>query len=35
MRLYEEALQLQEEIIRIRRTIHRHPEIGRKEYSTS
>lgn len=35
MRLYEEALQLQEEITQIRRTIHRHPEIGRKEFRTS
>ena len=35
MSLYEEALQLQEEITQIRRTIHRHPEIGRKEFRTS
>ena len=28
-------MQLQEEITQIRRTIHRHPEIGRKEFRTS
>ena len=35
MSIYEEAQQLQEEITQIRRTIHRHPEIGRKEFRTS
>ncbi len=35
MSLYEEAQNILEEIVEIRRTIHRHPEIGRKEFRTS
>lgn len=35
MNLYEEAQHLQQEITEIRRTLHRHPEIGRKEFRTS
>ncbi len=35
MSLYEEAQNIFEEIVEIRRTIHRHPEIGRKEFRTS
>ena len=35
MKLYEEALQMQDEIVALRREIHRHPEIGRKEFRTS
>ena len=35
MSIYEEAQQLQEEITQIRRTFHRHPEIGRTEFRTS
>ncbi len=35
MSLYEEAQNILEEIVEIRREIHRHPEIGRKEFRTS
>lgn len=35
MKLYEEAQALQSEITEIRRTLHRHPEIGRNEFKTS
>ncbi len=35
MSLYEEAQNILEEIVEIRRSIHRHPEIGRKEFRTS
>lgn len=35
MKLYEEAQALQDEITEIRRTLHRHPEIGRNEFKTS
>lgn len=35
MKLYEEAQALQNETVELRRTLHRHPEIGRKEFKTS
>ena len=35
MNIYEEAVALQDELVKLRRDFHKHPELGLKEFCTA